>query len=60
MTCVPPNDHLGRDDLLALDLDERVVDLQLRESDWTGNNGPVIEADRLDDHLGILARRGLV
>jgi hypothetical protein len=50
-----PDDYLGRDDLLALGLDEADVDLLLAETPLTGHGGePVVEAGRLHDLLGLL------
>jgi hypothetical protein len=50
-------DWLGRDDLLALDIDPAVVDRLLRDSPHTGHGGqPVVPAEQLDDLLGMIER----
>jgi hypothetical protein len=51
------SDYLDREGLLALGLDEADVDQLLRDTPLSGHGGrPVVEADRLDDLLGILRR----
>jgi hypothetical protein len=53
------NNYMGRDDLLALDLDESVVDRLLRDTRHSGHDGrPVLDADRLDDLVAMLDREG--
>jgi hypothetical protein len=53
------SDYLDREALLALDLPEATVDRLLRDTPLSGTDGrPVIEADRLDDLLGLLDREG--
>jgi hypothetical protein len=48
-------DYLGRDDLLALDLDPATIDRLLCDTPHTGHGGqPVVAAERLDELLADL------
>jgi hypothetical protein len=50
-------DYLTRDDLLLLGLSEDEADAVLSRSPLTGHDGRrVVEADRVDDLLGLVAR----
>ncbi len=54
-----PIDYLDRDDLLARGIDEADVDLLLRDTPPTGDDGrPVVEAERLPHLLEMLRWRG--
>ena len=51
------SDYLDRAALLALAIDPAIVDRLLRDTPLSGHDGrPVIEAERLDDLLGLLDR----
>jgi hypothetical protein len=53
------SDYLDRAALLALDLPESIVDRLLHDTPLSGTDGrPVIEADRLDDLIGLLDWEG--
>lgn len=53
------SDYLGRYDLLALNIDEAIVDRLLLETSLYGHDRqPVVEADRLNDLLALLELGG--
>jgi hypothetical protein len=51
------DDFLDRDGLLALGLDEHVIDRLLRDTSHSGHDGrPVVDADRLPELLDMIQR----